>query len=126
MLKPMEGAPASVGAPIGRFHDAGTAAGRDDIPPRSAMVKLGAAAVGNDAAELAGRLIPAPPVAFADARRSQDDDRRCHPPFAQIFFRLLIFEMEADPARRIAEEKVLVENRQPVGSRQPVGQSWIS
>src|SRR6185503_4432193 len=83
--------------------------------PRSAVVELGAAAVGNYAPELAGRLIPAPPVAFAYPCRSPDDDRRCHPPFPQIFFRFLIFEMEANTARRIAKEKVLVKNRQPVG-----------
>jgi hypothetical protein len=115
MLKPIDDRTGFGGAAIGRLHDARPAAGGDDMVPAALLAVERAAAFRGNSAERPRCLVPG--IALAHPRRAEDDDGRDDAAGPQGVLGLLVFEHEARPARRIAEEKIPVERGDPVGGR---------
>ena len=112
-----DGQGAGIGcAAIGGLHDAGSAAGGDDIVMQASIANEGTAALGGDAAEDAGVFVML--GAGLGACRAEHDNGGADACLAQRLFGLCVFEHEADTAHRITQQEIGVEGRQPVAWRQ--------
>ena len=106
------------GAAVRSLHDAGAAAGRDDIIADAVVREQRAAALRNDFSETPRFLVP-PRRMTPDRRRgllsrphpraAEDHDGRADRPGAQALFRLGIFDLQANPAHGVAEQELGIE-----------------
>jgi hypothetical protein len=113
-------------ATVGRLHDAGTTARRNDVVALAVDRREGAAALGNDPAEATRFIVPARhpcggrrpmPVGLADARAAQNHNGRPDAPGTKPLVGFGELEEKAHPLHGIAEEKVRVRCGQAIGGR---------
>ena len=102
-------------AAVRRLHDAGAAAGGDHVLARRVVLDLGAPLLRADAGEFARGIVPAPRIILLHAGRTENDHSGGDAPLAQVFFRLLVFELEPQAPRRAAEQEVHVHGGKAVG-----------
>jgi hypothetical protein len=102
-------------AAVRRLHDAGAAAGGDHVLARAVVLDLRPALLRADAGEFARRVVPAICIPLAHAGRAEDDHGCGDTPFAQVLLRLLVFELEAQAPRGVAQQEIHVHGGQAVG-----------
>ena len=104
-----------MGTAVRGLHDSGAAARRDHVLARTIVLELGATFLRADAREFTRCVIPAIGLSGLHAGRAKDDDGGGHAPPAKVLFGLLVFELEPEAPRRVAQQEVLVHGGKAVG-----------